>query len=114
VDVVLSPVSAEGPCAVGQSDPGYRERVMTYTAPQSLAGLPALTLRAGFDPDGLPIGIQLTGRPWRDHELLELAARLATELVDAEPNRWPHPAQTDTETERTDTDRGASHAVHRG
>ncbi|HEX4360974.1 MAG TPA: amidase [Pseudonocardia sp.] len=115
VDVVLSPVSAEGPCAVGQSDQGYRERVMTYTAPQSLSGLPALTLRAGFDRDGLPIGIQLTGRFWREHELLELAARLATELVDAEPNRWPDPARDDTEhTDTEHTDRGATHAVHRG
>ena len=122
VDLVLSPVTAVGPCAVGRGDPGYREQVMTYTAPQSLAGLPALVLRAGFDPDDLPVGVQLTGRPWREDQLLDLAMRLSADLTDAEPNRRPNPphaetdsaetdnAETDTETE---TDTGASHAVHR-
>ncbi|HEX4249820.1 MAG TPA: amidase [Pseudonocardia sp.] len=128
VDVLLSPVSGEGPCEVGRSDPGYRERVMTYTAPQSLAGVPALTLRAGFDPGGLPVGVQLTGRPWREDQLLELAARLSAQLADPEPTRWPDPSPTDTDTDSdaadtdaadtdrtdTDTDRGVSHAVHRG
>jgi len=116
VDLVLSPVTAVGPCAVGRGDPAYREQVMTYTAPQSLAGLPALALRAGFDPDGLPVGVQLTGRPWREDQLLDLAMRLSADLTDAEPNRRPNPSHTDTDSAETDsaeTDTGASHAVHR-
>jgi aspartyl-tRNA(Asn)/glutamyl-tRNA(Gln) amidotransferase subunit A len=114
VDLVLSPVSTEGPCLVGRSDPDYREQVMTYTAPQSLAGLPALTLPAGFDPDGLPVGVQLTGRPWSEPHLLDLAARLAdARLADAERDRWPNPAHAATESGPPTPKEGASHVVHR-
>jgi amidase len=46
-----------------------------YTLPASLTGSPAVTIPAGRDPSGLPIGVQLVGRPWEDHRVLA-AARL--------------------------------------
>lgn len=42
----------------------------------NLAGLPALTVPAGIDPDGLPIGIQLVGPRWSEIRLIEIAAAL--------------------------------------
>ena len=36
------------------------------------SGLPALALPAGFTDDGLPIGLELLGRPWMESELLTL------------------------------------------
>lgn len=36
---------------------------------------PALSVPAGFTPNGLPVGLQLVGRPWGDRQLLELAHR---------------------------------------
>ena len=46
-----------------------------FTLPASLTGSPAVTVPAGRDSSGLPIGVQLTGRPWEDHRVLA-AARL--------------------------------------
>jgi aspartyl-tRNA(Asn)/glutamyl-tRNA(Gln) amidotransferase subunit A len=44
-----------------------------YTGPLNLVGLPALTVPCGFDPRGLPIGIQLGGRAWEEGTLLRVA-----------------------------------------
>src|SRR3954468_3483953 len=49
----------------------------SFTTPASLAGWPAATVRAGTSPEGLPIGVQLVARPWRDD--VAMAAALAIE-----------------------------------
>ncbi len=42
--------------------------------PVNYLGLPALTVPAGFSKGGLPIGLQLIGRPFRDETLIALGA----------------------------------------
>jgi Asp-tRNA(Asn)/Glu-tRNA(Gln) amidotransferase A subunit family amidase len=42
----------------------------------NVLGLPALVVPFGQDDNGLPVGIQLVGRPWQEETLLELGARL--------------------------------------
>jgi aspartyl-tRNA(Asn)/glutamyl-tRNA(Gln) amidotransferase subunit A len=44
-----------------------------YTAPLNYPGVPALTVPCGFDAEGLPIGIQLTGSHWSEGRLLGVA-----------------------------------------
>ncbi|HEY7138515.1 MAG TPA: amidase family protein [Methylomirabilota bacterium] len=44
-----------------------------YTAPLNDPGVPALTVPCGFDPEGLPIGIQLVGSHWAKGPLLAVA-----------------------------------------
>jgi amidase len=44
--------------------------------PANLLGLPAVTIPWKLSAEGLPIGIQLVGRPWEEELLLELAIRL--------------------------------------
>ena len=44
-----------------------------YTAPLNYPGVPALTVPCGFDPEGLPIGIQLVGSHWAESTLLNVA-----------------------------------------
>ena len=44
-----------------------------YTAPASVAGVPALTVPCGFDANGLPIGMQLMGKPFDEATLLRVA-----------------------------------------
>ncbi|MBI3636687.1 MAG: Asp-tRNA(Asn)/Glu-tRNA(Gln) amidotransferase subunit GatA [Candidatus Rokubacteria bacterium] len=41
-----------------------------FTVPSSLAGVPAISIRCGFSPSGLPIGLQLIGRPFEDRALV--------------------------------------------
>ena len=50
-----------------------RDAVMPSTVPQNVAGLPSITVPVGFDADGLPIGVQLTGRPWSEPMLISVA-----------------------------------------
>jgi aspartyl-tRNA(Asn)/glutamyl-tRNA(Gln) amidotransferase subunit A len=88
VDVLLSPVSAIGPNLVGTTPESFRKQVSTCIAPQSLAGLPALTVRAGFDADGLPVGIQLTAPAWQESRLLDVGARYQG-LTSSIQDRWP-------------------------
>ena len=59
----------------------FRDLVMPYTTPQDLCGLPACALRAGFDADGVPVGVQFTGPPWSEARVL----RAAQALFDATP-----------------------------
>jgi aspartyl-tRNA(Asn)/glutamyl-tRNA(Gln) amidotransferase subunit A len=78
VDVLLGPASSRGPgrLDLDPGDPAFRRAVMGCTAPQSLAGLPACVLPAGFDSAGLPIGVQLTGPPGADGPVLAIASEI--------------------------------------
>ncbi len=54
---------------------GYDEAMMPMT-PVNLLGFPAITVPMTQTEDGLPVGIQLVGRPWEEELLLEVAVRL--------------------------------------
>ena len=45
----------------------------SYTTPASLAGVPAISVPCGFTADGLPIGLQLIGRPFAESTVLSAA-----------------------------------------
>ena len=45
-----------------------------FNAPWSLLGLPAISLPAGLDGEGLPLGVQLVAPPWQEARLLAVAA----------------------------------------
>ncbi|WP_264992411.1 amidase [Mycobacterium montefiorense] len=49
-------------------------RLLRTTRPFSFLGLPAITVPAGTDADGLPVGLQLAGRPFADQTVLTVAA----------------------------------------
>lgn len=95
VDLLLTPVSAAGPVRIGEAKrlhrgrrTDFRELVMGATTPQNLAGLPACTLRGGLDPEGLPIGLQLTGPQGSDARTVATAESLFEATSDAQ-RRWP-------------------------
>lgn len=46
--------------------------IMQFTGVPSLAGLPALSLPVGFDPDGMPVGMQIIGRPFDEGMLFRI------------------------------------------
>ena len=75
VDVVLCPVSPVCPWVIGEKldDPLATYLVDVLTLPTNLAGLPAVSVPAGFSSEALPIGLQLIGQPWREAMLLRVA-----------------------------------------
>ena len=52
----------------------------SYCTVYNLTGWPAVVVRAGEDANGLPIGVQVVARPWREDVALALAARIETLL----------------------------------
>jgi aspartyl-tRNA(Asn)/glutamyl-tRNA(Gln) amidotransferase subunit A len=44
-----------------------------FTCPFNLTGQPAISLPCGFSKDGLPIGLQIVGRPFDEPTLLRIA-----------------------------------------
>jgi len=74
VDVVFAPVTPMMPPKIGENinDPMALYLVDIFTVPVNLAGVPALSLPAGF-VDGLPVGIQLIGPHWSEQKLFEIA-----------------------------------------
>ncbi len=71
-DFILSPTTPTTAFKIGENvnDPlsMYLYDIYTVTAP--LAGVPAISIPAGKDQSGLPIGIQITGKPFGEGELL--------------------------------------------
>ncbi|MDT5081694.1 MAG: aspartyl-tRNA(Asn)/glutamyl-tRNA(Gln) amidotransferase subunit [Mycobacterium sp.] len=63
--------------------------IMQFTGVPSLTGLPALSVPCGFDDNGLPIGMQLIGRPFDESLLLQVGA--AFQAMTAFHLRQPHP-----------------------
>lgn len=97
VDVILSPILADGPPPFGAFDfaaanPAAHFAQMEATAPNAalanVAGCPALAMPFGRDRRGPPIGIQLMSRMGSDTALLALAAKLAPA---APPVTFPFP-----------------------
>ena len=74
-DVILTPAAAKPATPHGQDDGG-----IPYTLPYSLTGWPCVVVRAGTDPAGLPIGVQLVARPWRDDVALAAAYEIERTL----------------------------------
>lgn len=73
VDVILGPTAPT--CAFKQkkhSDPVQNYLADVFTVAANLAGLPAISIPAGFS-QGLPVGLQLTGRFFSEDQLLNIA-----------------------------------------
>jgi amidase len=95
-DAVLTPALALTPRAVGwydQHDPerNFEQQVQytPYTSFANVSGLPAITLPVGVTDAGLPMGVQVIGRPGGEHTLLAIGAQLERRFA------WQrrHPAQ---------------------
>lgn len=67
-DVILTP-TAEKPAMPHDADGGW----IPYTLPYSLTGYPCAVVRAGTSPEGMPIGVQIAARPWREDVALAVA-----------------------------------------
>ena len=91
VDAILTPTtpSAAFPLGEKQDDPVAMYLNDVFTVTTNLAGLPGLSLPAGLDSQGLPLGLQLIGRALDEGSLFALAATMEQAAgFTARPEPW--------------------------
>ncbi len=73
-DALLTPTAPSAAFAIGENedDPVKMYLNDVFTIPASLAGLPGMSVPAGLNSDGLPLGLQIIGRPWDEEMVLRV------------------------------------------
>ena len=92
IDAILTPATPSAAFGLGEmqdADPVQMYLNDVFTVTVNLAGLPGIAVPAGTDAQGLPLGLQLIGRPWEEGDLLNTAYALeqAAGFV-AKPGKW--------------------------
>ncbi|WP_283178788.1 Asp-tRNA(Asn)/Glu-tRNA(Gln) amidotransferase subunit GatA [Gemmobacter sp. 24YEA27] len=92
VDAILTPATPSSAFGLGEmasADPVEMYLNDVFTVTVNLAGLPGISVPVGLDAKGLPLGLQLIGRPWDEAGLLNHAYVLerAAGFV-AKPQKW--------------------------
>ncbi len=79
-DVLLTPTAPSAAFVIGENDDDPIKMYLNdvFTVPSSLAGLPAMSVPAGLDKDGLPLGLQIIGRAWDEETVLRVGGVLET------------------------------------
>jgi aspartyl-tRNA(Asn)/glutamyl-tRNA(Gln) amidotransferase subunit A len=85
VDVILTPATPNAAFAInsskeiGKSDPVKMYLNDVFTIPANLAGLPAMSVPAGFNDEGLPLGLQLISKHFDEQAMFDVALALEEE-----------------------------------
>lgn len=92
VDAILTPATPTSAFGIGEmkdADPVQMYMNDVFTVTVNLAGLPGIAVPAGIDNKGLPLALQLIGKPWEEGDLLNTAYALeqAAGFV-AKPAKW--------------------------
>ncbi len=92
VDAILTPATPSSAFGLGEmvdADPVQMYLNDVFTVTVNLAGLPGISVPAGLDGKGLPLGLQLIGKPWEEGDLLNTAYALesAAGFV-SKPAKW--------------------------
>ncbi len=92
VDAILTPATPSAAFGLGEmadADPVQMYLNDVFTVTVNLAGLPGVAVPTGLDAKGLPLGLQLIGRPWEEGDLLNFAYTLeqAAGFV-SKPAKW--------------------------
>ena len=85
-DAILCPADAHPAHRHGEG----ADLKFNYTLPYSLSGWPCAVVRAGVSPEGLPIGVQVVARPWREDVAVAVAQAIERAL-----GGWQPPALTE-------------------
>ena len=91
IEAILTPTTPSAAFAIGErgrADPieMYLNDVFTVTV--NMAGLPAISVPAGLDSQGLPLGLQLIGRPFAEETLFTLGAIVESAAGSFTPEKW--------------------------
>ena len=78
VDVLLTPTAPSSAFAIGEKmdDPVAMYLNDVFTVPASMAGLPGISVPVGLDNAGLPLGLQILGRPFDEETVFRAAGAL--------------------------------------
>ncbi|XHY15457.1 Glutamyl-tRNA(Gln) amidotransferase subunit A (plasmid) [Pseudoseohaeicola sp. NH-UV-7] len=92
IDSILTPATPSAAFGLGEmvdADPVQMYLNDVFTVTVNLAGLPGIAVPTGLNAQGLPLGLQLIGRPWEEADLLNSAYALeqAAGFV-AKPSKW--------------------------
>ncbi|MEO9897911.1 MAG: amidase family protein, partial [Paracoccaceae bacterium] len=92
IDAILTPATPSAAFGLGEGsdDPVQMYLNDIFTVTVNMAGLPGIAVPAGLDKQGLPLGLQLIGRPWEEGDLLNIAYGLenAAGFVEKPANWW--------------------------
>ena len=90
-DVILAPTAPTAAFGLGEKsdDPLAMYLNDVFAVPASLAGLPAMSVPAGLNREGLPLGLQIIGRPFDEQGVLNAGLAIeARAAFSAKPERW--------------------------
>ena len=91
IDAVLTPTTPSAAFAVGEkgrADPVEMYLNDVFTVTVNLAGLPGMSVPGGLDANGLPLGLQLIGRPFEEETLFALGEVIEQAAGRFVPQRW--------------------------
>jgi aspartyl-tRNA(Asn)/glutamyl-tRNA(Gln) amidotransferase subunit A len=91
VAAILTPTTPSAAFAVGEkssADPVEMYLNDVFTVTVNMAGLPGLSVPGGLDANGLPLGLQLIGRPFEEETLFALASVIERAAGAFRPEPW--------------------------
>ena len=92
IDAILTPTTPSAAFGLGEmsdADPVQMYLNDVFTVTVNLAGLPGVSVPTGFDKSGLPLGLQVIGRPWEEADMLNIAYSLEQSAdFSAKPSKW--------------------------
>jgi aspartyl-tRNA(Asn)/glutamyl-tRNA(Gln) amidotransferase subunit A len=92
VDAILTPTAPSAAFGIGEmsgADPIAMYLNDVFTVTLNLAGLPGVSVPGGMSAGGLPLGLQLIGKPWGEAEMLNIASVIERGAgVTARADRW--------------------------
>jgi aspartyl-tRNA(Asn)/glutamyl-tRNA(Gln) amidotransferase subunit A len=91
IDAILTPTTPSAAFAIGekgQADPVEMYLNDIFTVTVNMAGLPGISVPSGLDAQGLPLGLQLIGRPFAEETLFALGAVIERAAGRFAPARW--------------------------
>jgi aspartyl-tRNA(Asn)/glutamyl-tRNA(Gln) amidotransferase subunit A len=92
VDAILTPATPSAAFPIGdetmKADPVKMYLNDVFTVTVNMAGLPGISVPAGADASGLPLGLQLIGKPFEESELFSLGQVIEDAAGRFTPQRW--------------------------
>ncbi len=91
VDAILTPTTPSAAFAIGEkgtADPVEMYLNDVFTVTVNMAGLPGISVPAGLEAQGLPVGLQLIGRPFEEETLFGLGAVIEQAAGTFTPETW--------------------------